>query len=179
MDISVAASLEMMTSVNEFTLEVAADRKANYDTLFHKGRRVAEVEARILEAQFRLTDGSTLLMLNEDEEFKEMLTLLLVSPALKVVDEFRLGGAFTPGFLTYAYPISEDEVAFCWHDLDQVVRVRHHRPSLSFRKRWLSVREAQILLPISPRAPFPKLKRLLPTAPRLKNLLPRKWLPRR
>ena len=167
MDMHVESVFGTMSTVDEFTLEVAADRDAEYDTLLHKGRHVADVEARIVEAQFRLPDGSTLVMLNDDTQFREMLTILLIGSGLKVMDEVRLGGAFTPGYLTYAYPAGPAEVAFCWHDLDQVVRVRRHRPWLGVRSRWLSVREMPMQLPISPRSPVPKLRSLLPARPRL------------
>lgn len=142
MDISVGATTPAMATVDEFTLDVAEDRTARYDTLLHKGRRVADVEARIVEAQFRRPDGSTLVLLNDDEPFKEMLTVLLVSPALKELDRVRLGGAFTPGYLTAAYPTSADTLAFCWHDLDQIVTVRRRRRWFGIGKlRWLSVRD--------------------------------------
>ena len=146
----------------DFTLEVAADRAKTYDTLLHRGRRVAEVEARIVEAQFRLLDGSTLVLLNDDKPFKEMLTLVLVGPDLKLRDRMQLGGAFTPGYLTYAYPLSRNEVAFCWHDLDQVVTVGRHKRWFGLRSAWLTVREVAIQPPRPPGAPLPRLGRFVP-----------------
>ncbi len=135
------------SSVDEFTLAVAADRSKTFDTLLHRGRPVTEVEARILEAQFRLPDGSTLLLLNDDEPFKETLTLVLVGAGLEVLDRIVLGGAFTPGYLTYAYPLGPDEVAFCWHDLDQVVTVRRFPRWFGLRSGWLRVREVAVQPP--------------------------------
>ena len=168
-------SATMMPTVADFTIEIAADRDAAYDTLLHKGRRVADVEARIVEAQFRRPDGSTLLLLNDDQPFKEVLTIMLVSAGLEVLDELRLGGAFTPGFLTYAYPSGPDEVAFCWHDLDQLVSIRRHRSAFGLRPRWLKVREVPMQLPASSRALLPQLreaaaKRLASLAPRTRRL---------
>ena len=133
-----------MSSVDEFTLEVAVDRSRTYDTLLYRGRVVTEVEARVVEAQFRLADGSTLVLLNDDEPFKENLTLVLVGPGLDVLDRLVLGGAFTPGYLTYAYPLGPDEVAFCWHDLDQVVTVRRVPRWFGLRPGWLRVREVAV-----------------------------------
>ena len=167
MDMHVESVFGTMSTVDEFTLVIAADRDADYDTLLHKGRHVADVEARIVEAQFRLPDGSTLVMLSDDTQFKEMLTILLIGSGLKLLDQVKLGGAFTPGYLTYAYPTGPAEVAFCWHDLDQVVRVCRRRPLLGVRPRWLTVREMPMQLPASSRASLPKLKSLLPAVPRL------------
>ena len=147
MDVSANSLFETISSVEGFSLDVAADRKATYDTLLYRGRPVAEVEATIVEAQFRLPDGSTLVMLNDDEPFKEMLTLILVSPGLKVLDRVAIGGAFTPDYLTYAHPIGPDQVAFCYHALDQVVTIRRYRPWFSLRTRWLKVREAAVVRP--------------------------------
>jgi hypothetical protein len=178
MDMHADSVFGTMSTVDDFTLEIAADRDASYDTLLHKGRHVADVEARILEAQFRLADGGTLLLLNDDRQFKEMLTILLISPALTVMDRLKLGGAFTPGYLTYAYPVASDEVAFCWHDLDQVVQVRRHRGLFGVRPRWLSVREMPMELSNSPRAQLPRLRNLLPAAPRLPRVAWPRWLRR-
>lgn len=136
-----------MSSVDEFTLEIAADRSRTYDTLLYRGRVVTAVEARVVEAQFRLADGSTLVLLNDDEPFKETLTLVLVGPGLDVLDRLVLGGAFTPGYLTYAYPLGPDEVAFCWHDLDQVVTVRRVQRWFGLRPSWLRVRELAVQPP--------------------------------
>ncbi len=178
MDMHVDSVFGSMSTVDDFTLEVASDRNASFDMLLHKGRHVADVEARIVEAQFRLPNGCTLVLLNNDEQFKEMLTILLISPALKVLDRAKLGGAFTPGYLTYAYPSGPDEVAFCWHDLDQVVRIRRYRPLFGVRPRWLSVREMPMQLPNSPRAHLPSLKGLVPSAPRLPAFAWTRWLRR-
>jgi hypothetical protein len=178
MDMHVDSVFGTMSIVDEFTLELAADREASYDTLLHKGRHVADVEARIVEAQFRLPDGATVVLLNDDRQFREMLTVLLVSPALTVLDRVKLGGAFTPGYLTYAYPVGPDEVAFCWHDLDQIVQIRRHRPLFGVRPRWLKVREVAMDLPNSPRAQIPKLKHLVPSVPRLPSVAWPRW-PRR
>ena len=153
MDLSTNAVFDTIAAVDDFTLDVASDRAATYDTLLYKGRRVTEVEARIVEAQFRLPNGSTLVMLNEDEPFKEMLTLVLVGPGLDVLDRKQLGGAYTPGYLIYAYPIGPDEIAFCWHDLDQVVTVRRYRRWFGLRSGWLRVREVAVQPPRPPSAP--------------------------
>ena len=150
-------------SVEDFTLDLAADRTKTYDTLLHGGRRITEVEARIVEAQFRLSDGSTLVLLNDDEPFREMLTLVLVGPDLKVRDRLQLGGAFTPGFLTYAYPIGENEIAFCWHDLDQVVTIERYKRRLGLRSGWLRVREEAVQPPRPPGSALPKLGQFVPT----------------
>ena len=149
MDLRADFVFETISIVEEFTLQVAADRVKTYDTVLHRGRQVTEVEARILEAQFRLPDGSTLLLLNDDQPFKEKLTLLLVDPGLRVRDRKELGGAFTPGYLTYAYPVGLDQVAFCWHDLEQVVTIRRFRRWFGLRSGWLAVRELGIQQPRS------------------------------
>ena len=147
MDVSATSFFGTISSVDEFALEVAANRKATYDTLLHRGRPVTDVEARIVEAQFRLPDGSTLVFLNDDQPFKEVLTLVLVDAGLRVLDRLQLGGAFTPGYLTYAYPIGPEQVAFCWHDLDQVVTIRRYRRVFGLRSGWLAVREVAVQAP--------------------------------
>ena len=152
MDMSTNAVFDTIVAVDGFTIDVAADRTADYDTLLYKGRRVTEVEARIVEAQFRLPDGTALVFLNDDEQFKEMLTVVLVGPGLDVLDQMRLGGAYTPGYFTYAYPSGPDEIAFCWHDLEQLVTVRPHRRRLGLRRRWLRVREIHVQAPKPARA---------------------------
>ncbi len=144
MDLRTDSVFEAMSSVTDFSVQVADDRAKSYDTVLYHGRRVTEVEARILEAQFRLPDGSTLLLLNDDQPFKEKLTLLLVDADLQIRDRKELGGAFTPGFLTYAYPVGLDQVAFCWHDLEQVVTIRRFRRWFKLRSNWLAVRELGI-----------------------------------
>lgn len=152
MDVSTDTVFETIAPVGGFTLDVAADRSASYDTLLYKGRRVTEVEARVVEAQFRLPNGSTLVLLNEDEPFKEMLTLILVGPNLKVLDRKMLGGATTPGYLIYAYPAGPNEVAFCWHDLEQVVTIRQFPRWFGLRSGWLQVREVGVQAPRAARA---------------------------
>ena len=147
MDSSADPYLGTISTVSEFALQVAADREKTYDTLLHRGRRVTEVEARILEAQFRLPDGRTLLLLNEDQPFKEKLTLLLLDAGLRVLDRIEVGGAFTPGYLTYAYPVGPDAVAFCWHDLDQLVTVRRFVRWFGLRSSWLRVRDVAVQQP--------------------------------
>ena len=179
MDVNTDVAFGTMSIVDEFTVEIAADRDAAYDTLLYKGRRVAEVEARAVEAQFRLADGSTLLLLNDDRPFKEMLTILLVSAGLRVLDQIRLGGAFTPGYLTSAYPTSPSDVVFCWHDLDQMVTVRRHRARFGWRTRWLAVRDIPMQLPTSQRANMPKLRGSLKSRARWKAVRWPKWLRRR
>ena len=166
MDMTTDVAPATMSVVDEFTLEVAADRDTAYDTLFHRGRRVASVEARRVEAQFRLANGSTLLLLNDDRPYKEVLTILLVSAGLRVLDTRRVGGAFTPGYLTSAYSTSPNDVVFCWHDLDQMVTVRQHRSPFGWRTRWLAVTDIPMQLPNSPRAHLPRLRSLLPALPR-------------
>ena len=147
MDVSSGPVFDTIAVVDEFTLEMAADRATRFDTLLHRGRPVADVQARILEAQFRLSDGSTLVMLNDDTPFKEVLTLVLVGPGLQVRDEILVGGAFTPGYLTAAYPCSPDEIAFCWHDRDQVVTIRRTARWFGLRSSWLKVRDVAIKPP--------------------------------
>ena len=149
--------------IEEFTLDVAADRAKTYDTLLHRGRRVTEVEARIVEAQFRLSDGSTVVLLNDDTPYREMLTLVLVGPDVKVRDRLRLGGAFTPGYLTYAYPVGENEIAFCWHELDQVLTIGRYKRWFGLRSGWLRARELAIQPPRPAGAELPKLGRFVPT----------------
>ena len=107
----------------------------------HGSRGVAKVKARTLEAQFRLSDGATLLLASSDEPFEEQLCLLLLGPDLRQREMLRVGGATTPGFLAYAEAHGPDEVAFCWHDLEQVVNVRARPVWFGLRTRWLSVRD--------------------------------------
>ena len=108
--------------------------------LLYKGRPVATIEAGMLEAQFRLAEGGALILASNDEPFKERLTVLLLGPDLRQRDIVLLGGATTPGFLAYAEAHGPDEVAFCWHDLEQVVSIRPRREWFGLRTRWLSVR---------------------------------------
>jgi hypothetical protein len=175
MDVSSNSVFETVSAVDEFSLVIAADRSIHFDTVTYKGLEIAAVEAQIIEAQFRFLDGSTLLLLNQTDEFKEKLTLLLVSAGLKELDRLLLGGAFTPGYLTYAYPIGPDEIAFCWHGLDQIVTVRRHRPRFAWRHRWLEVRELAVQPPQPMRPPKPRARqrwrmpRLRPRPPAAKR----------
>ena len=109
--------------------------------LLYKGRLVGTVQARVIEAQFRLADGGALILASCDQPFKERLTLLQLGPDLRRRDVMLLGGATTPGFLAYAEAHGPDEVAFCWHDLEQVVSVRPRREWFGLRTRWLGVRD--------------------------------------
>ncbi len=142
MNTSLAPEISRIHAIGEFTLERGRDaRQAETADLLHEGRRVATLEARVLEAQFRLADGSTLLLASSDEAFEERLSLLLLGPDLKQRDLLLIGGATTPGFLAYAEAHGPDEIAFCWHDLEQVVTVRPCRSFLGLRRRWLTLRD--------------------------------------
>ena len=143
MDASSGSGDAMMATVDEFTLELAEDRAAAFDTLLFRGRRVADIEARVIETQFRLADRSTLLLLSDDTPYKEKLTIVLLSAGLKALDRLVIGGAYTPGFLAYASPIGPDEVSFCWHDLEQVVKVGRYSRWFGLRAGWLSVRDLE------------------------------------
>ena len=147
MDLRTDSVFGTMSSVADFSVQVAEDRAKTYDTVLYCGRRVTEVEARILEAQFRLPDGSTLLLLNEDQPFREKLTLILIDFELRVLDRLELGGAYTPGFLTYAYPVGPDQVAFCWHDLEQLVTIRRFARWFGLRSGWLKVKDVEVQHP--------------------------------
>ncbi len=128
--------------VSVFTLQPIGDaRRPSAATLLYKGRPVAAIEARVIEAQFRLPDGRALILASNDEPFAERLVVLLLGPDLRPCDSMLLGGATTPGFLAYAEAHGPDEVAFCWHDLEQVVRVRMRRSWFGLRTRWLSLRD--------------------------------------
>ncbi len=105
----------------------------------HDGNRVTTVDGTVIEAQFRFPDGSTLLLVSDNEPFKEMLTLLYLAPNLSVRDRMLVGGAFTPGFLAYAEVHGPASIAFCWHDLEQVVTIRPYRALFGLRRRWLTV----------------------------------------
>ena len=166
MNATAASGPETIAVVTEFAIDVADDRQATYDTLHYRGRWVADVEARIVESQFRMPDGSTLLMLNDDKPFRELLTILLVGPSLNVVDSIRIGGAFTPGYLTTAYPIGPDQIAFCWHDLDQIVTVRRRRKRFGLRSRWLWVSQQPAHLQAGRRGLLPDVKALFKPAER-------------
>ena len=168
MDVRAESIFEATATIDEFSLAVAADRAVQFDTLLHRGRPVADVEARILEAQFRLPDGSTLLMLNDDTPFKELMTLLLIGPDLQVMDRVLVGGAFTSGYLTAAYPCGPDEIAFCWHDRDQVLTIRRYDRWFGLRSGWLQVRDVAI----RPPRPVPV------DAVTLSDMIPRLRLPR-
>ncbi len=176
MDASTETICETIVPVDEFSLDLADDRAARFDTLLHRGRPVTDVEARLLEAQFRLPDGSTLLLLNDDTPFKELLTLVLVGPALTVLDRLQVGGAFTPGFLTTAYPCGPDEVAFCWHDRDQVVTIRHHTRWFGLRSVWLTLRDVAIVAPVPVAVDAVTLSSMIPTLrlPRIGRQRPRR-----
>ena len=147
--------------VDEFGLAAATNRKRQYDTLLHRGRRVAEVAARRVEAQFRFPDGNTLLLLNDDTEFKENLTVILINPALVELDRLQVGGAFTPGYLTSAYACSANEVCFCWHDLEQVVTIGRHTRRFGLHTGWLKLRDVDAAAPRRRRTGTPTLSIML------------------
>jgi hypothetical protein len=125
-------------SVDEFSISATSTVPR---PVLHQGKRVATVEARVIEAQFRFPDGSTLLLASDDEPFEERLTLLYLGPDLRERDRVLVGGAYTPGFLAYAEPRGPAEVAFCWHDLEQVVAIRPRHTWFGLRTRWLTVRD--------------------------------------
>ena len=128
--------------VDEFSLRPAPfEAKPAACELLHRGRAVAPVRARLVEAQFRYPDGSTLVLASDDTAFHESLTVLLVGPDLRVRDKAVVGGATTPGFLAYAEPHGPDGVAFCWHDREHLVRVRRRRAWHGLRTKWLSLRD--------------------------------------
>ena len=128
--------------VEEFSLRALPSQgNQAMGELLHLGRVVADVAARILEAQFRLADGSTLVLVSDDTMFVETITILLVGPDLRVRDEMAVGGATTPGFLAYAEAHGADAVAFCWHDHEQVVTVRRRRAWHGLRTNWLAMRD--------------------------------------
>ena len=155
MNMMIAPSLRRPRAVREFSLQGSTGRNAGIARVMHGSRLVATVQARTLQAQFRLSDGSTLLLAgragrslrnalllaSSDEPFHEQLCVLLLGPDLRQRELLRIGGATTPGFLAYAESHGPDEVAFCWHDLEQVVSVRARRRFFGLQTRWLSVRD--------------------------------------
>ena len=127
--------------MDEFSIQLADNPAVSLNQLTQHGRHVAPVEARKIEAQFRLPDGCIAVLASDDEPFKEKLLILLVGPDLRVRDQVILGGAYTPGFLAYAAPHSAREIVFCWHDHEQVVTIDRRRTWFGLRTRWLTVRD--------------------------------------
>ena len=139
MDMTVALQAPAILPSHEFSLQPGGPGKPG--TLKYFDRDVAWIDAGLLQAQFRLPDGGTLVLASDDTPFRERLIILLISHDLRVLDRLLVGGATTPGFLAYAAAHGPDEVAFCWHDLDQVVIIQPYRRLLSRRRAWLRLRD--------------------------------------
>lgn len=141
MDSSADLSAHAIRAVTDFSIRVSPNPARAPNALMQGERRVTTLTARLIEAQYRLADGKTLILASDDEPFEESLTILLIGPDLRVLDQEELGGAYTPGFMAYVAPFSDNEVVFCWHDHEQVVTVRRYRPWHRIRPRWLSLRD--------------------------------------
>ena len=133
------ANARTMRATEDFSVEPGS--KGSPNMLHFKGRPVVAVQGLVVEAQFVLTDRSTLVFVSDNTPFHEVLTLSLIGPNLRERDRTMVGGAYPQGFLAYAEPHGLDEVAFCWHDLDLVVTIRQHWSWLSLRRRWLRLRD--------------------------------------
>ena len=143
---------------NEFAIEV--DPKGALNMLQFKGHPVVPVQGTVVEAQFRFPDQSTLVLVGDHTPFEELLTILLIGPNLQERDRVLVGGAYPQGFLAFAAPEGPDEVGFCWHDLELVVRVRQYWNWFSMRRRWLKLRDTVPQRgPAEPAPPSPPGKR--------------------
>ena len=72
----------------------------NYSTLACDGRVLdLEVQGVILEAQFKLEDGSTLIWLTEDSPYDEGLHVYLIDENNNILDALETNSIFTPGIL--------------------------------------------------------------------------------
>ena len=141
MDTSSKTIPALVGPVSDFDIEVADDPVTSYNVLRHSGLKVADLDSTVIEAQFRLEDGSTVVLASDNTQFNEKLTILLVGPDLRVRDTWTQAGVYTPGFLTYASMRTPTEIAFCWHDRDQVLTVTPRREWFGLRTRWLKVRD--------------------------------------
>ncbi|WP_158747025.1 hypothetical protein [Acidisphaera sp. L21] len=126
-------------SADEFTLEPG--RNGSPATLQFKGRPVAAVDGDRVEAQFRFADHNALVLVSNNTPHQEVLSVILVGPNLRQRDRVLVGGAYAQGFLAYAERQGENEVAFCWHDLDLIVSVGRYWSWMSLRRRWLKLRD--------------------------------------
>ena len=148
------ARVAPMRTTADFTLE--AGTKGAPNMLLYKGRPVVAVPGLVVEAQFVLEDGSTVVLVSDNTPFHEVLSIALIGPDLRERDRVLVGGAYPQGFLAYAEPHGADEVAFCWHDLDLVVTIRRYWSWLTLRRRWLKLRDTVPQREPAVRAPAPK-----------------------
>ena len=139
MKTSVEADADTMPAADDFSVELGP--KGSLNILHFKGRPVVPMQGSTVEAQFTLSDRSTLVLISDNTLYQEVLTLSLIGPDLRERDRVMVGGAYAQGFLAYAERHSPDEVAFCWHDLDLVVTVGRYWSWLSLRYRWLKLRD--------------------------------------
>ncbi len=129
----------LIRPTTEFSLDTASPTSPHM--LRFKGRPVVAVQGSVVEAQFRLPDGSALVLVSDHTPFEEVLTLSLIGPDLRERDRALVGGAYPQGFLAYAAGRGTNQVEFCWHDLDLVATVARHWSWLSLRRRWLSLED--------------------------------------
>ncbi len=139
MDMMIEPRGETILPRSDYSLRAATGSSPATAELLHHGRHVTAVGATRIDAQFQLPDGSAIVFASDDTPFKEVLNILLVGPDLQVRDLLRVGGATTPGFLAYAEAHAEGQIAFCWHDHEQVLTVRHRRRWFGLASSWLRV----------------------------------------
>ncbi|WNG58735.1 hypothetical protein F0U59_31375 [Archangium gephyra] len=103
-----------MTPISGFTLRHDAPREAGRPgALLHEGRETGiELDAAMLNAQFRVPPERYLLFFTDDCPYEEELQIILLDKDLRLLDGVKLGGMYTPGILSDIRQEGENQLSF-------------------------------------------------------------------
>lgn len=100
-----------MVTVSSFSLR--REPSASRGTLLHEGRDTGfHIDAALLEAQFEVQPGLSLLFFTDNSPHEEELQVVLLDPRFRLLDGLALGQPYTPGVLSGLHPEGAHRIAF-------------------------------------------------------------------
>ncbi len=136
---TVTQPMAAMAVVDEF----AVSTNSTPATLLHRGVPVGPVQATQMDGQFSLPGGGYLLLASDTTPYHEHMAIIYLDASGRVRDTALVGGAYTPGTLSYAYPTGPATLVFCFHDLEHEVTVAKQTRWFGLKRRWLHLREPE------------------------------------
>ena len=129
-----------MQAIEAFRIAPGIEPGAN-GTLLFGHHPIADLSARLVEAQFALDDGGYLVLATLDSPYEEELTILCLDADLRERDRLSIGQPYTPGLLQEVQLLGPARLRFRFVRPEPwMLDIAPRRQLLGIRTKWLHLK---------------------------------------